>query len=97
MKQINKYPFYLNMFGLESKVRGIYLTVACDFENLMSDVIAICEEANASKKNINRLKQPFEIGAKLKRCKKAVEEYNKDYFDFFKPEFQDVLMHNLWP
>lgn len=90
MNQIHKYPFFLEMFGFESKVRGIYLTVACDFENLMSDVIAICEEADVSLRGDNRLNHPFEMGAKLKRCKKALEVYNKEYFDFFMPEFNAI-------
>jgi hypothetical protein len=90
MNRPQKYPFFLNMFGLESKVRGLYLTVACDFENLMSDVIAICEETDISQRSINRLKHPYEMGAKLERCKKAVEDYNKVYFKFFIPEFEVI-------
>ena len=90
MNQPSKWPFALDMFGFESKVRGIYLTVACDFENLMSDVIAICEEVDPSKRSLNRLNHPFEMGAKLTRCKKALKEYNKKYFDFFMPQFEVI-------
>jgi hypothetical protein len=90
MNQKYAYSFALEMFGFESKVRGIYLTVACDFENLMSDVIAICEEVNISQRSINRLTHPFEMGAKLKRCKKALETYNNEYLIFFMPEFNVI-------
>lgn len=90
MKQIHKFPFFLEMFGFESRVRGIYLTVACDFENLMSDIISICEESDALLRSENRLNHPFEMGAKLKRCKKALKAYNEEYFNFFTPEFNAI-------
>lgn len=82
-----QFPFYLRMMGAESRVRGIYLSVACDFENLMSDIIAICEESDKDNLEDNRLKQPLEIGAKLKRCKAVVEIHNKKYYDFLAQNF----------
>ena len=79
---MDKYPFFLEMFGFESRVRGIYLTVACDFENLMSDVIAICEEADSSQRIINRLNHPFEMGAKLKSVRKHLKHIIRNTLTF---------------
>ncbi len=51
-KQIQKYPFALDMFGLEAKVRGLYITIACDFEKVMTEIISMCEEPNPSKRQL---------------------------------------------
>ena len=85
-----KFPFALRMMGIESKVRGIYLTASCDFERLMSDIIAVCEETDKQKVEGNKLKQPLEIGAKLDRCLKAVENHNKTYIELFATEFSII-------
>ena len=67
MHETKKYPFSLDMFGLEAKVRGLYLTIACDFEKIMSDIIVNCEESDGSKRELLRLKIFFEMGKKLKK------------------------------
>ena len=83
-----KYPFALNMFGREAKVRGLYLTVACDFEKILSDITLRCEEPDISKRDILKLKLPSEMGKKLERCKLALQNYNLSYYNHFISQFE---------
>ncbi len=90
MNELHNFPFALQMYGFEAKVRGLYLTIACDIERMMCDVIAKCEVEAEIEREAFKLKLPFEMGAKLKRCKEALEKYNKAYFDFFIPQFDAI-------
>jgi len=87
---MGKYPFSLDMFGLEAKVRGLYLTLACDFEKVMVETIALCEEPDDSKRQAFMIKMPFEMGKKLKMFKKSVMKYNKSYYNHFLPQFKII-------
>ncbi len=90
MNQKQTYPFPLEMFGLESKVRGIYMTIACDFEKVMTEIISMCEEDDLSKRNDLELKIPFEMGKKLQRCKRELIKYNPAYYNHFIPQFEAI-------
>ena len=90
MNQKQEYPFSLDMFGLEAKVRGLYLTIACDFEKIMSDIIVKCEEPDGSKREALRLKIAFEMGKKLKRCEQELLKYNSAYYNHFIPQFEAI-------
>ena len=86
----HKYPYPLEMFGLESKVRGLYITLACDFEKVMTEIIVMCEGDDPSKRDDLELKIPFEMGKKLQRCKRELIKYNPAYYNHFIPEFEAV-------
>lgn len=86
----NEYPYALEMFGLESKVRGLYLTVACDFEKTMTEIISMCEEPDVDKRSSLELKLRYEMGKKLERCKAAVINYNIVYYNHFIPQFEVI-------
>lgn len=90
MLQKHKYPFSLEMFGLESKLRGLYMTLACDFEKVMTDIIIMCEEDDPSERNNLELKIPFEMGKKLQRCKRELIKYNPAYYNHFIPQFEAI-------
>lgn len=90
------YPFGLRMFEAEAKVRGLFITVSCDFDMVVSHIIAKCEEPEPSKRDTLILKLPYEIGKKLKRCKKDLEKYSNDYYIKYLPEFEameELLMY----
>ena len=82
-----KYPFPLRMFGAEAKVRGLFITISCDFDITISHMIAKMEEPEISKRDSVLLKLPYETGKKVKRCKDNLKKYNIDYYNKFLPEF----------
>ncbi|MEO8861458.1 MAG: hypothetical protein ABI358_08550 [Ginsengibacter sp.] len=81
------YPFALNMFGSEAKVRGLFITVACDFDVVISHMIMKCEEPDKEKRDALFMRLPYEMGKKLNRCKKALKAYNEGYYNRFLVEF----------
>lgn len=87
MGNMNKFPVTLQQFEAECRVRGIYLSLSCDLERLISDIIAICQESNESELESYKLKQPFEFGRKLRICKDAVKKHNEGYYNFYIPNF----------
>ena len=90
IKNIIQFPFSLQMYGQESKVRGLYLTISCDIERLLCDLIAKCEIDNPNERNEFKLTLPFAMGAKIVRCKDALGEYNIEYFNFVEPDFKEI-------
>jgi hypothetical protein len=87
---MSKFGFSLDMFGFESKIRGLYLTVACDYEFFMVRIIAMCQVQDITKREAFKLSLPYEMGAKLKILKESVENYNINYYAFFKTHF-DII------
>ena len=85
-------PFDLRMFEREAKVRGLYLTVSCDFERVLSDIAAKCaiEENSQPLRDGFRIKLPFEMGAKLDKCIEILKAYNEGYYNQYKEQF-DVI------
>jgi len=83
-----KYPFALRMFEAEAKIRGLFITVTCDFDIIISQIIVKCEEPVISKRDSLRLKLPFETGKKLERCKIDLNGYNSSYYNHFLPELE---------
>ncbi len=83
------YGFDLDMWGQEAKVRGLYLSVACEIEFFIDIITSKCEEADGTKREALKLDMPYEMGAKLKRCKTALSAYNISYHNFFKTVFDD--------
>lgn len=104
MAELSKFPFSLQMYEQEAKVRGLYLTVCCDVERILSDIMAKCELDDISLREHYKSYLPFEMGAKLKMCKDVLERYNAEYYKFFTPEFEafeellkyrDMLAHGF--
>jgi hypothetical protein len=77
------------MWGQEAKVRGLFLSIACEAEFFFDRITSKCEEDDGSKRESLKLELPFEMGAKLNRCTRALSSYNKTYYNFFKTIFDD--------
>ena len=84
---MSKFGFDLDMLGQESKIRGLYLSIACEAEFFMDRIISKCEEIDTSKRDVLILSLPYEMGAKLKRCRTSITKYNIYYYNFFQPVF----------
>ncbi len=93
---MSKYGFYLDMLGLESKVRGIYLSVATECEFFMDRTIAKCEESDPTKRETLKLKLPLEMGGKLERCIAALTLYNHDYYTTYKSIFDEIAELSIY-
>ena len=90
-------PFTQQMQVHEANVRGVYLSIACDYEQLMNDVIFLCGlgegEKPANGEIIafkNQHLRHLEMGKKFRRTKRALEKYNPEYFKDFHPYF-DII------
>lgn len=77
------------MWGQEAKVKGLYLSIACECEFFMDLITSKCEEPDGSKRECLKLNLPYEMGAKLKRCINALSAYNVGYYNFFKTTFDE--------
>ena len=83
------FPFSFTMLGQESKLRGLYLAVSCEAEFFMSRIMSMIE-AGINDRHAKFISLPFEMGAKLKRCKKCLQDYNLAYYNFYEPQF-DII------
>ncbi len=86
---MSKHGFELDMWGQEAKVRGLYLSIACECEFFMDIITSKCEEADGTKREALKLSMPYELGAKLKRCRTALSAYNLKYYNFLQGMFND--------
>jgi hypothetical protein len=101
-----KLPFDQKMQVHEVNVRGTYLSIACDSERLMDDLISLCELDIIFPTGFDKINDEdvieeirkykikkitwVEMGKKLFRCKQKLEKYNKSYFDSFSKYFEDI-------
>ena len=90
----------------EINVRGTYLAIACDYERVMGDLIAlfdlevifpngfdsISNEEIMEGMTLYKSKKITELtmGIKLKKCKEKLEKFNKYYFDQFLNQFISI-------
>jgi hypothetical protein len=86
-------PFTQQMQIKEANVRGVYISIACDFERMMADIIANCEIVNSAgrleykRKYINSL----EMGKKVGRCEKVLKAYrNGIYYNKFSSQLNTL-------
>ena len=86
---MSKFGFDLDMWGQEAKVRGLYLSVACETEFFLDRITSKCEEIDGTKRELLKLDLPYEMGSKLKRCRTVLRQYNVNYYNFFKPVFDN--------
>lgn len=96
-------PYTQQMQTHEANVRGTYISIACDYEQLMDDLIVLCElekifPAGFDEKSdgeiiqeINGYKTKWvtsvEMGKKFRKCKDGLVKYSQTYFDDFSPHF----------
>lgn len=92
MKREQNMPFTQQMQIKEANVRGVYLSIACDYERLMEDLILLCELHRV--KSIENFKAKYlselSMAQKLSRSKKALLKYNKIYYSSFLPHFKII-------
>lgn len=89
-------PFTQQMQVHECHVRGVYLSIACDYEQLMEDVIALCESDQVSRPiNNGSIKRycikyltHLTMGKKLGRLSKKLKAYNEEYFNSLSEQFK---------
>lgn len=98
--QLQKLPFAQQMQFYEGSVRGVYLSIACDMEFLMSDIIAKIEKFPLVKGERLKFKEDkiyqLEMGKKTRRCIDDLKDYRKGvYYNKFKPQFDiiETLVH----
>ena len=98
MIDLSHLPFTQQMQFKEANVRGVYLSIACDMEFLMDDIIAKCEIDNQDERQEFRERKiiQLEMGKKLGRCIKSLSEYrNGIYYKKFSTQFDIIekLVH----
>lgn len=93
-------PFPQKMQFHEDNVRGTYISIACDFERLMDDLIALKEIDKVGDRKTITVDQimdykkdkitHLEMGKKYARSKEALKQYNIDYYNDFIPHFEII-------
>jgi len=93
----------------EVNARGTYLSISCDYERVMDDIISLCQIekvfssgfANLNDEEINNALKDYqtrliiwlEMGKKFNLCKRLLGEYNNEYFESFSKYF--VIISDL--
>jgi len=77
-------PFTQQMQAKEALVRGTYLSISCDFERLMVDLIIMAEYEKGSRhpKTLNdkrKITRDCSMGEKLRRCKTGMRKHSEHY------------------
>jgi len=94
---ISQLPFTQQMQVHESHVRGVYISIACDYEQLMDDVIYLCELETGPLTLTDEIISHklryichLEMGKKFRRTKEGLKNYNIQYFQDFTPHL-DII------
>lgn len=89
MIDLSHLPFAQQMQVREAHVRGLYISIACDYERLMDDLIVLCELDRAS--NVAEYKTKhlvhLEMGKKFRRSKTGLEKAFPNHYSDFLPHF----------
>ncbi len=96
-------PRTQQMLVYEANIRGAYISISCDSERLMDDLVALCELGKIFPTGLDektddeiiktiiaykvRLITSLEMGKKLDRCQKGLKNYNQNYFEEFNKHF----------
>ena len=85
-------PFTQQMQTQEVNVRGLYLSISCDIEVLLVDIIAKCEIANPAEREDFKVRKlaGLEMGKKLGRSVKSLTIYNPHLSAQFKTTFEMI-------
>lgn len=79
-------PFTQKMQSKEAIVRGTYLSISCDFDRVMNEIVGLCEyykidstlnKDGLSKYTFNKVRG-LEMGTKFQRCKDAIFDLDQD-------------------
>jgi hypothetical protein len=92
MKNLSEMPFTQQMQGKEALIRGIYLSISCDYERLLDDIITKCEVIEPERRELYKMNKVrhLEMGKKLDRCRKALKKYNEFYYKVNEPYFKII-------
>ena len=82
----------------EAKLRGAYLSMACDIEFMLVDVICIClvkDEADRKAVKVILLENAM-MSKKIALTRKAIKRYNLGYYDGYKGCLNTFEEFNEW-
>lgn len=77
---------------LEASVRGVYISIACDVERIMEDMIAQIEIDNPKDRLSFKMRKicGLEMGMKLQRLDDGLKAYNARYYKYYKNELNII-------
>ncbi len=84
--------YQIRMKAMDAKLRGMYLSLACDVERIMDDIITVCEirEKGLRLKYKKDKIMGLEMGKKVYKCQNSLIKHREDLFEIYSPYLETI-------